>query len=842
MTSRDLAYVIYTSGSTGKPNGVMMEHHSVSNLIAGMDRVLPFEERKTILNSTNISFDIFVVESLVSLVRGLRIVISDEGQQRDPELMRRAIEAHQVDILQTTPSRMKMLMSGLSDFSQFRSLKDVIVAGEALADHLAEAIVRDLPCRLINMYGPTETTVYATAKVIHSGERVDIGKPTANTKIYIMDDRRNILPIGVKGELCIGGAGVARGYLNRPELTAERFVPNPYSAGERMYRTGDLARWLPDGNIEYLGRIDEQVKIRGFRIELGEIESALRKQVGLRDAAVLAREDESGELYLCAYVVTNEKDKPFDSNHSRNELRQVLPEFMIPPFFVTLDRIPVTNNGKLDRRALPEPERRGSSEYAAPRNDTEEKLVQVFQDVLGIEKISIDDNFFELGGDSIKAIRIVSKARELGLVLDNRSLFQQADIRNLSSTIEKVQSDQWEKYQLPVEGKVRRTPIQEEFFGWKLAKEAHFNQSVMIHSPELLEEEGIKAALRHLTIHHDGLCTVLEEDGTQMIQRAVEREAFELTVFHYEDVKEESTLAAIVEARCTEAQESIDLRNGPLLKAVIFHTAGGSHLLLCIHHLVVDGVSWRILLEDLNTAYAETLRGEEVRLPAKTASVQQWSDELAAYADGYLLQRELPYWRSLLEEAGEAQSLLQSQPKLLEKNDKRISILNEQIELSSEHTSKLLYESSNAYNTEINDLLLAALSRAFQKSFGMEKIAIELESHGRHPIDSGIKIDRTVGWFTNLYPVLLKSGANETVETTIKQTKDRLRKIPNHGLGYGLLKWMANQELQEQGNQADLEVCFNYLGTVDDEGGAFAFSKLSTGIISAKRRITSIRL
>ena len=303
ITAKDLAYLIYTSGSTGKPKGVMLEQGSVHNFIEGMNRKISFDAGKSILNSTSIGFDIFVVESLLALIKGLRIIISDEEDQKDPALMRGLIEEHHIEMMQTTPSRLKLLISGLKDFSAFRSLKEIMVGGEEVPYHLAETLLREWDGRLLNMYGPTETTVWSTIKEIGRDEHVNIGKPIANTKIYILDQHLNLQPLGLKGELCIGGDGVARGYLNRQELTDERFIANPHAAGERIYRTGDLARWLPDGNIEYLGRMDEQVKIRGYRIELGEIESVLRKQAGIRDAAIIAKEDSSGDKYLCAYVV-----------------------------------------------------------------------------------------------------------------------------------------------------------------------------------------------------------------------------------------------------------------------------------------------------------------------------------------------------------------------------------------------------------------------------------------------------------------------------------------------------------------------------------------------------------
>ncbi|MCP1186776.1 non-ribosomal peptide synthetase [Paenibacillus sp. 1781tsa1] len=830
--SGDRAYLIYTSGSTGKPKGVVLEQRSVSNLIAGMDQIIPFHERRTILNVTNISFDIFVIESIVALIKGLRIVITDENEQKNPFALRALIEQHAVDLIQTTPSRMKMMLEGMNDYSAFRQVKDIILAGEPLPDHLAENILKHMNCRLLNMYGPTETTVYATVKEIQLGERISIGKPTPNTRLYIMNEQRQMLPAGVQGELFISGAGVAQGYWNRPDLNQQKFISDPYVPGAKMYATGDLARWLPNGDVEYLGRLDDQVKIRGYRMELGEIEAAIRRQAMIDDAAVMARTDHVGERYICAYVVTK-ANEPLDSDQFKALLRQELPDFMVPPFIVKLDRLPVNQNGKLDRHTLPEPERKTSRVHVAPRNETEELLVQAFQDVLGAAAVGIDDNFFELGGDSIKAIRIISKAREQGIVIENRMLLQHGDIRTLSSMLEIASISQMQQYQVEVEGPVQLTPIQKEFWEWNLAEPAHFNQAVLMHSLERLHDQYVDAALSQLVIHHDALRTVFETGQLPRVRPVTEGSGHELEIYEYAGMAE-NQLASLIEQSCNQIQQSMDLHAGPLMKAAIFHTSNGSHMFICIHHLVVDGVSWRILLEDFNSLYFGSLAGERVELPAKTASMQLWSEQLTAYAASHHLKREVPFWSDLIQQIKQAEELA---PEGQEANASSIKVLNEQVELTAEQTYTLVHECSKAYNTEINDLLLVSLGMAMRNGFGKERMAVELESHGRHPIHVEILTDRTVGWFTNMYPILLEAEHGADIGTIIASTKDQLRKVPNGGLGYGLLKHMDEPEVFLNAEDLNVQVSFNYLGDMDQEAGAFTFSRLSSGLMNAAENV-----
>lgn len=835
-SSQDVAYVIYTSGSTGLPKGVVVNHQNVVRLVKHTNYV-DFNQIR-VLQTGALSFDAATFEIWGALLNGGSLCFAEQDTMSEGSKLASAIEQHDINTIWMTTQLFNHLMD--TDVKWLARLRTVLIGGEKISKkHAKKLLACNGDVKLINCYGPTENTTFSlTFHVDQERANIPIGRPISNSTAYILNGDV-LCGIGMPGELCVGGDGVADGYLNREDLTESKFVENPYVSGERMYRTGDLARWLPDGNIEYLGRMDEQVKIRGYRIELGEIESALRKQAGIKDAVVLAQENE-GNLYLCAYVVSIEPEQKVNREELKNALRKELPEYMIPAYFVSLDQLPVTINGKLDRRALPEPELSPVAEYAAPRDEVEQMLASIFSEVLGIERIGIDDGFFDLGGDSIKAIRIISKIREHRYALEVKTLLQEKDIRHIRHKVERLQLEQLEEYQRPVEGIVKWTPIQHLFHEWKLSKPSHFNQAVIIHSAEQLDTDRIKAALHQLVIHHDALRSQFDEKGTQRICDVVETDFFyEFHTFDYREIHDQGAMERVIEEQCNLLQASIDIKKGPLMKSALFQAYDGEYLFICIHHLVVDGVSWRILLEDFSTVYTQLSKDEELRLPLKTASYPLWAESLIQYGQSYQLLRELDYWKTVSQHISCTESISQAHvvhgshevdsAEVKEINE----IENQELRLSIENTNKLLYECGTAYNTEINDLLLAALSIALHNCYRIDRVGVEMESHGRHPIEPHISIDRTVGWFTNVYPILLQCQSGQ-VGTTIKQTKEMLRAVPNQGLGYGVLKYLADREIRGQLSPVDLEVSFNYLGDISHtEGGIFTFSTLSCGKMSS---------
>nr|WP_256756848.1 non-ribosomal peptide synthetase [Cohnella sp. WQ 127256] len=431
----NLAYVIYTSGSTGKPKGVMIEHQALANLFAGMTQEIPFSAGDSILTLTSISFDIFVLESLIPLAAGMTLVAPAQERERDLRSLEQYIAEYPVKTIQLTPSRLRMLLDG-QVLEPLRRASFLLIGGEPLPADLLQTLQATTAARIFNMYGPTETTVWSAVRELTDTADVAIGKPIANTRMYVLDRSDRVQPIGVIGELCIAGDGLARGYWNRPDLTNEKFPPDPYRDQGRMYRTGDLAKWLPDGNLAYMGRIDHQVKIRGYRIELGEIEAVMRLHDSIQEAVVIAREDENRPSFLCAYVVANEE---LTTAQYKEHAMLALPEYMVPSFFIRLDNIPLTPNGKIDRRALPEPQGNihGGVEYVAPRNEIEAKLVEIWSEILELETIGVHDDFFDLGGNSIQLVRLhmALEREELLPERDTSLSFQHRTIEALASYI-----------------------------------------------------------------------------------------------------------------------------------------------------------------------------------------------------------------------------------------------------------------------------------------------------------------------------------------------------------------------------------------------------------------------
>ncbi|WP_254207985.1 non-ribosomal peptide synthase/polyketide synthase, partial [Paenibacillus sp. AK121] len=811
-----LAYVIYTSGSTGNPKGVMLQHRSVLNFITGMREAIDFETSQTILSLTTISFDIFVLETILPLLGGMTVVLGDRQHQVNPQVLGELITHHHIEMLQMTPSRVQMLLGHETGSRALQSVKAIMVGGEALPSKLLGDLQKINGPRIYNMYGPTETTVWSTVQELTHAHQINIGRPIANTQIYIMNADGGLQPIGVPGELCIAGEGLARGYWKREELTAEKFVENPFAGGkagyERMYRTGDLARWMPDGNIEYLGRIDHQVKIRGYRIELGEVESQLLQVESVREAVVVARMDEMGQNHMVAYYVAGQV---VDASELRSELGRELPGYMVPSYFVQLEQLPLTPNGKIDRKALPAPE--GSLQtgvdYAEPRTMQERALVAVWQSVLGLQTVGILDNFFDLGGDSIKAIQIASRAFQAGYKLDMKDLFQYPTVEALAPHMHEVRrmADQEE-----VSGETALLPIQHWFFAQERERPQHFNQAVMLYRAEGFEETAIRQAMDHLVKHHDALRMVFRQ--TSAGYTAWTRHVEEGTLYTLEmvDYRERAAYAEALEAKATEIQSSMDLSAGPLVKLGWFRTTEGDHLLIAIHHLVVDGVSWRILFEDFSTGYEQAIQGEPVRLPYKTDSFQTWARELSSYANRPEAASDEVYWKQLEQVKAEAAPL----PKDFA-YEGSVNADSEvlTVEWTEAETEQLLKQAHRAYNTEVNDLLLTALGLAVHNWTGAGHVLVNLEGHGREAILPEVDITRTVGWFTSLYPVLLETGKEMTLAQRIKETKEGLRRIPHKGLTYGTWRYLSSAlPADEVGTiAAEPEISFNYLGQVDQD-------------------------
>ncbi len=760
-----------------------------------------------------------VLANLANLAELRQLVSRPRGSEVDASSIPELIERHGVTHFQCTPSMAGMLLEADSGRRALRSLRQLLVGGEAIPVALAGEL-RDLVAGdVINMYGPTETTVWSSSFKVKGAidGSVPIGRPVANTEIHIVDRQRQPVPVGVPGELLIGGAGVVRGYWRRPELTAERFIPHPYrpTPQARLYVTGDLARYRSDGIIEFLGRIDHQVKIRGHRIELGEIETALERTDGIAEAVVIPREDVPGEKRLVAYVKVEEGHVPA-VGELRSSLGEALPDFMVPSAFVLMEEFPLTPNGKVDRRALPAPDADRpdlDKPYVAPRDERERMIVDIWSHVLGIARVGVHDNFFDLGGDSILAVQIVSRSGQSGLKLSVRQLLEHETVAELAKVCEFGRAVTAE--QGLITGTVRATPIQQWLIEQDLPDLHYYNQTMLLTVPGDLESAMLEQAVHALVAHHDALRTRFRRAESGWAQSIIGLETdgtfrrFDLS--RYSEDHRRDRLRIIVD----EAQASLNLENGPVFRGI--HVSYGpqqpGRLLLVGHHLVVDGVSWRVLLDDLQAAYGQLRVGDSVRLPPKTTSFKEWALKLVAHARTNPPSLGADYWFDVSDR--DTPRLPVDHPGGMNTEASARAVVSS---LSARETSELLHTVPRVYNTQINDVLLASLLLAFCRSHGWRRFLVDLEGHGREEILPDVDISRTVGWFTSLFPVLLEleAGDRDAVNPGIvlKGVKEQLRRVPEHGIGYGVLRYLSSDErLRERlaaVPRADIQ--FNYLG------------------------------
>ncbi len=860
LIPNSLAYVIYTSGSTGVPKGCGITHANVVRLFRATEHWYGFDAADVWTLFHSYAFDFTVWELWGALFYGGRLVVIPHAITRSPEAFYRLLCAERVTVLNQTPSAFRQLIRAEEAVGVCPdlALRYVIFGGEALElQSLRPWYARhgDTRPKLVNMYGITETTVHVTYRPlsladVEAGKGSVIGVPIPDLRVYIVDANLEPVPIGVPGELVVGGAGVAPGYLNRPELTAERFVRNPFEpvAGSRLkvegnalayeqpanfepanlphlYRSGDLARYLPDGDIEYLGRIDHQVKIRGFRVELGEIETLLAQHPGIREAIVLAREDTPGHKRLVAYCVPNRAATPALSE-LRDFLAAKLPDYMVPAAFVMLDALPLTAHGKVDRKALPAPDEGRlavETAYVAPRNETEAQLAAIWAQALGVPRVGIRDNYFELGGESILSLQIIARAKKAGIEFSPRQLFEHPTIEALLVALQGARDIMAE--QGVVTGPAPLTPVQQWFFEHHPAYPEHFNTSMLLLTWPEVDLAALRGALAALLTHHDALrMTFARTDAGWQQTNADLPVDVPFDIVDLSGLEPEAQEAALT-ARTAALQAGFRLDGaGLLVHAAHFNLGAGrpGRLLLAFHHLVADGVSWRIVLEDLTTAYRALRRGEmpgSLMLPPKTTAYRDWAARLAEYAGSPALLAEAPYWRELAAQPVAALPVDHPGGRNTYGTTDDITL-----SLSAAETQALLQETPAAYGTQINDLLLTALARTFAAWTGSPRLLVEMEGHGREDLFPDIDVSRTVGWFTSIFPVLLDlggptDGSSGTerpaiLGNQIQAVRDQLRRVPNRGVGYGILRYLAADPALRAALAAAPapQVNFNYLG------------------------------
>ncbi|MBF0450080.1 MAG: amino acid adenylation domain-containing protein [Candidatus Magnetomorum sp.] len=808
ISIHNLAYVIYTSGSTGRPKGVMIEQGGFVNMCLAQISGFNISESDHVLQFASPSFDASLSEIFMALLKGAALVPVNKEIIDEPEDFLNYLSDNQVTVITFPPVYLNMLNK-----HPLPTVKTIITAGEAAV--ISDVAFYSKNKHYFNAYGPTESSVCASFYKIDPekkyNERVPIGKPIANSSIFILDEAFNPVPVGVPGEIYFSGIGLARGYLNRPDLTKEKFIDNPFSSDEILYKTGDSGQWLPDGNIEFLGRKDDQVKIRGHRIELGEIENRLQQHPLIKDALVLAIKTDRNTKELVSYLIT-----PSDIviEELRSFLKETLPDFFIPAYFVQLEKFPLTVNGKIDKKNLPDPQTCSDlisdNYYVPPQNEREEKLVRIWQNLFNNDKIGIYDNFFALGGDSIRAIQLVSRLQQENLTLKARDIFQYPTIAQLSKKV--IQSTQIS--QEHVTGVVPVTAITGWFFKEYCIDRHHFNHSQMFYAKEGFDEKALRAVFSKIHEHHDALRMTYKYSDNKLIQ---EIKGLDHPLdFQKLDLRDSDTPDENLRFHTEQFQTSVDLENGPLMKVILFRLNDGDRLLMILHHLIVDGVSWRILLEDIISGYHQYLSKQSIMLPLKTNSFKRWAEKIQLYSTSDVLFKEKKYWQKIESTPVKALPYDDETENELMKNTSVTSFT-----LSPSETYSLMTEASQIYRTGTEVILLTGLAYAMKQWHGDQKTLITLEAHGRRDIIADLDVSRTVGWFTSTYPVILESPDVEDIFCQIETIKQLIESIPEKGIGYSILKYVTPEHYKN-----DLlfhikpEINFNYLGQFDEDNTA----------------------
>ncbi|HYG62667.1 MAG TPA: amino acid adenylation domain-containing protein [Thermoanaerobaculia bacterium] len=807
-----LAYVIFTSGSTGTPKGVVVRHRPAVNLVDWVNRTFEVGPRDRVLFVTSPCFDLSVYDVFGLLAAGGSLRIASDSDLRNPERLVRWLVEDGVTFWDSAPAALQQLVPFLPQGSGGgRGLRLVFLSGDWIPLPLPESMSASFPAaRVIGLGGATEATIWSNYfPVVALDPRwtsIPYGRPINNAVYYVLDSGLEPCPVGVAGDLYIGGECLASGYAGDPALTASKFLPDPWSVlpGGRRYRTGDLARFFADGNIEFLGRADHQVKIRGYRIELGEIETVLASHPAIRESVVAVREDTPGARRLVAYVVGSDAAE----GELRAFLHEKLPDYMVPAAYVVLDAMPVTANGKLDRKALPAPQKAGSEgDGAGPRTAAEVTLAEIWSQVLGVERVGVRDNFFELGGDSILAIQIVFRARQEGLWLDPKDLFRHQTLGDLAAAAGAARAESADEED---GGDIPLLPIQRWFLELGLRDAHHFNHAVLLQPREELAPALLAGALDTIAAHHVALrVRFLPGEGGQWRQTV--EGASSVLAFLDLSALPAALRPAALEAAAAHLQPSLDLERGPVWRAVLFSLGeGGQRLLLLLHHLIVDGVSWRILLEDLDLAYRTLARERRPVLPPVATSLRGWATRLVVHARSAAVAQEASYWLS-----GARAAVLPLPLDWPEGDNLVASARTVFAELDEDETHALLHEVPAVYHTRINDVLLTALAQAFADWTGESRLLVDLEGHGRVDLFEGVDTSRTMGWLTSLFPVLLEVSGRDPGER-LKAIKEQLRSVPGEGIGHGLLRYLGDKGTADLLRDMPIaDVSFNYLGQLD---------------------------
>ncbi|MGK5730539.1 amino acid adenylation domain-containing protein [Streptomyces sp. URMC 124] len=849
---RHAAYVIYTSGSTGRPKGVVVTHEAIVNRLDWMREAYGIEPGDRILQKTPASFDVSVWEFFLPLVSGAAVVLARPGGHREPEHLAEVAAASGITTAHFVPSMLAAFTAAAEQDETIREgfagVRRVFCSGEALPAAAVDRFAALWPhIELHNLYGPTEAAVDVTHHRAEAGAGVvPIGRPVWNTRLHVLDAALRPVPVGVPGELYLAGVQLARGYLGRPGLTASRFVADPSGSGERMYRTGDLVRRRADGAVEYLGRTDDQVKVRGFRIELGEVEAALSALPEVAQAAVAARPlAPGGTPQLLAYAVPAPGAAP-EPQQLRDALAGRLPEHMVPAAVTLLDALPLSVNGKLDRKALPQPARTTTRPAAAPVRHTggpAAAMAEVFAGILGLPEVGEDDNFFALGGDSIVSIQLVSAARKAGFAIAAKDVFQHPTPAALAAAGRPEDREPAEAPAAPAadqDGELPPLPV----VHWLRERGGpidRFNQSVLLTVPAGLRTGPLREALADLARNHPALRLRLDRVGglwTQEVLPAAQAPAVtDPATLRRADITglDATALHDLLTKEADASAAALDPDTGIVLRALWCDAgpAADGRLLLTVHHLAVDGVSWRILLPELADAYAARAEGRPPALEPEATGPRAWAAQLLQHAHTRNRTAEAAYWRTALAGPQAPLSRTAADPR----RDTTAGLRTLRRTLSAERTGPLLTAVPQAFSAGVDDVLLAALALAAADwrrtgnpalpAAYTGALQIDLEGHGRGGSDTaGLAPDlsRTVGWFTTVHPVRLDVSAVDLADAlaggpqagaALKQVKEQLRAVPDRGLGYGLLRHLNAQTAPALAALPGSQLLFNYRGRTD---------------------------
>jgi amino acid adenylation domain-containing protein/non-ribosomal peptide synthase protein (TIGR01720 family) len=808
----DLAYLIYTSGSTGRPKGAMIAHQGVVNYIHWAIKQYGRKDRTGLRFPfySSIAFDLTVTSLFVPLLSGNRMEIYAD----DDFALDQILKEDKVDIIKLTPSHLKTLL--MEDYSP-KNLRSFIIGGEELERKLAAKISAKFNHEVIlyNEYGPTETVVgcmiYAYDPNKDKGLTIPIGVPADNVQLYVFDRYQRLVPDKVVGELYVGGDGVCKGYLNRKELTDEKFIENPYIKGDRIYRTGDLAK-RSDRIFEYLGRVDQQVKIRGYRIECGEVEGNILNIGGIDHAAVVMKENENREKFLCCYYVSA---GGITGEQIKDRLSKRLPHYMIPAKCICKESMPLNRNGKIDRKLLQdEAITNGRQEkFLAPRNQLENKLSEIWKKVLKIKTdIGIEDNFFSIGGNSLLAIQVLQQARKVGMNFKAGDILEHPTIAKLSAKIGRSDKvDELEAAKVVAE-KVALTPIQMSFLT-EFVDVSHYNQYVVININKKINKAHLEKALQALLIHHDILRAYYLKKDRQWVQLIGPYNEYSfLTTYDLSKMKkndQQERWRQIV----AENQGRFDLADPPLMFANYF-ALGTAHgvLVISIHHLVIDFFSNSIIIEDFITAYNQLQNGMAVCLPDQSVSFQTWANTLMKYAENNTFVDDIKYWCSeAMNNAAKLPVDYQDAHSFNKEAFKESFVLT----FDRGDTKKLVADIADSHSFQAYEMVLACLIEALYEWTGNNRFLINFEGHGRREIDGAFDLSRTVGWLSGAYPVLFSLDENnEDPAKSIDAIKKDINKVPNNGFNYGLLKYLKKNKEPER--LVKPEIDFNYLGRLDN--------------------------